>query len=396
MQLSRLILTTLCAAVTGFQALTTTRPHTILRAAPTAPDKRTATETAPSAESARMLPRQVTLGVLRIGNYDYKTNIGDVLDPRTHDFGLISAVVDGLDFEMCKFGLGRADKLAADADGTINEKAKEKAGLLPADVKQNLKDATYALMDGGADFITGDCGFMFYYQIMIRGFVRDWAEDRAKAEPDAEAKKQFAIQAPVMMSSLNLLPNMLQTVPPGKKIVILTAEASGMEFLAKRYPEVYKKQLEEELKELGLDEADYEPIFNLTKIGTDKRIVIQGLDKLGLQEGGNKVGNDFNDALNTNSENWPDRRKLACPIGEECKKLVDDDPDICAWVIECTEAYGFAAAIQLQTGRPVFNGNTMVQSLSTGFRMQFQAMAFTLGESKAVSFESSMFTINKH
>ena len=40
--------------------------------------------------------------------------------------------------------------------------------------------------------------------------------------------------------------------------------------------------------------------------------------------------------------------------------------------------------------------SAQVQSLSTGFRMQFQAMAFTLGESKAVSFESSMFTINKH
>ena len=42
--------------------------------------------------------RQVTMGVLRI-DYDYQTNLGDILDPRSFEFRLVSATVEGLTFK---------------------------------------------------------------------------------------------------------------------------------------------------------------------------------------------------------------------------------------------------------------------------------------------------------
>ena len=150
--------------------------------------------------------RQVTMGVLRI-DYDYQTNLGDILDPRSFDFRLVSATVEGLTFKRAQEG-----------------------EPLPCYVMSNLDGAVKKLIDAGADFIVGDCGFLVYWQVYVRDFAQQYARGRA---------------CPVMLSSLVLSLPLLATIPVGGKIGILTASKGSLMKMQKKLASVIELQKEE-------------------------------------------------------------------------------------------------------------------------------------------------------
>lgn len=161
-------------------------------------------------DNAPYLLPQVTMGVLRI-DYEYQTNLGDILDPRSFDFRIISATAEGLTFAKAKAG----DKL--DATG-----------------KELLERAVRQLIDNGADFIVGDCGFLVYWQVMVRDYAQDYAQ------------KKYGRKCPVMMSSLVLALPLLATIPSGGQIGILTASEKSLQAVQKKLPIVIEDQQKED------------------------------------------------------------------------------------------------------------------------------------------------------
>ena len=62
------------------------------------------------------------------------------------------------------------------------------------------------------------------------------------------------------------------------------------------------------------------------------------------------------------SQNWADRREIMNDIANKTKQLVKDHPEIQCFLIECTEAFGFAEQIKFATGLPVYTGNTLCRN----------------------------------
>jgi hypothetical protein len=137
-------------------------------------------------------------GRLRI-DYEYQTNLGDILDPRSFDFRLISATAEGLTFDLAKEG------------DVLNETA-----------CVGLKNATKQLIDNGADFIVGDCGFLVYWQVTVRNMAQ------------AYAQAKYNRPCPVMMSSLVLALPLLVTIPSHGQIGVLTASEEMLQEMQKK------------------------------------------------------------------------------------------------------------------------------------------------------------------
>lgn len=77
---------------------------------------------------------------------------------------------------------------------------------------------------------------------------------------------------------------------------------------------------------------------------------------------------DFKHALDAQgADAVNDRRDIAVQIAAYCQKVQEKNPQIAAWLIECTEAGGFAWAIKVGTGLPVWDPITLGRFLSLGF-----------------------------
>ncbi|CAD7947669.1 unnamed protein product [Amoebophrya sp. A120] len=125
------------------------------------------------------------LGCLRLDSL-YRPAAGDVADPRSHEFALVNRVVPGLTFEMCR------------------------SGTLTAEVRRNFARAVkYLDKHPQVKVITGDCGFMMFFQELAQAFTRK----------------------PVCMSSLMLITGLNQFIHPDKQIAILTANSTDLEDL---------------------------------------------------------------------------------------------------------------------------------------------------------------------
>merc|ERR1719230_69052 len=89
------------------------------------------------------MAKAACLGVIRL-DYDYPPAPGDIDHPQSFGYDVFYRVVPGLTFEMCQ------------------------AGKMTPDVEKNFEEALDWLVAKGVTGITGDCGFMMYFQQLAR------------------------------------------------------------------------------------------------------------------------------------------------------------------------------------------------------------------------------------
>lgn len=159
-------------------------------------------------------------------------------------------------------------------------------------------DAAKELVADGVDGVTTNCGFLALYQ-----------EELAAALP-----------VPVATSSLMQVALVNRLLAPGKRAGILTISGSSLTPL--------------HLEKAGVPEG--------TPIGTTE----------GMRE--------FTRAILDN-ELYLDVDAARLDNVEAARKLVDDNPDVGAIVLECTNMIPYAADIRAETGLPVFSIETFVR-----------------------------------
>ena len=123
-----------------------------------------------------------SLGVLRL-DYDYPPAPGDIDHPFSFAYDVFYRVVPGLTFEICQ------------------------AGAMPADVEARFVEKVQELDALGVSGITGDCGFMMYFQALARRHTKK----------------------PVFMSALAVLPAVTCAYAPSEKVAIFTANGRSLE-----------------------------------------------------------------------------------------------------------------------------------------------------------------------
>lgn len=218
---------------------------------------------------------QGSLGVVRL-DYHYPPSPGDIDHPGSYDYDVYYRMVKGLTFEMCQ------------------------AGTLTPEVEKEMMQAVKDLSAKGVSCITGDCGFMMWYQDKIR-------------------KEGGSL--PVSMSSLVSLPSMICAYGKTEKILILTANG---ETLKPMYP-------------LLQDECDL-------KMGDERYIIsgckdVPGFDavELGLAV---------------------DVAKVTPEMVKKVQAILAENPAIKAILSECTELPPYSDALRKATGLPVFDAIT--------------------------------------
>lgn len=123
-----------------------------------------------------------TLGVIRL-DYDYPAAPGDVDSPDSYDYPVIFRVVPGLTFQMAQ------------------------AGQLTDEVAQEFDDAIRWLAEK-VSAITGDCGFMMWFQERARSIT----------------------STPVFLSSLMQLPTISASLCKNEeKVIIMTANVQSLQ-----------------------------------------------------------------------------------------------------------------------------------------------------------------------
>ena len=217
-----------------------------------------------------------SLGVIRL-DYDYPPALGDIACSKSFTYHVYYRTVPGLTFEMCQ-------------TGTLTEK-----------VKKNFKAAIlWLLEEKKVSAITGDCGFMMYFQPLARTLTH----------------------VPVFMSSLCQLPAVTCAFSSNEEIIILTANSKSLEPMS----DLIKK-------ECGVNTS--EERYHI--VGCED---VEGFEAVAL---GSKV--------NT---------KLVEPgIVNKALHALELYPRSRAFLLECTECPPYSDAIRFATGLPVFDAITV-------------------------------------
>ena len=192
---------------------------------------------------------------------------GDMGNARSWPFPVLYKVVSG-----------------ASPDRVVRRRAE---GLLP-----DFLEAAAELVRLGADGITTNCGFLSLYQRELAAHVG----------------------VPVATSSLMQVPMVQATLPPGRKVGILTISAASM------------------------------TSAHLEAAGVDPATPVMGTD----------AGREFSRAI-IEDEASMDVAAAEADILEYGAKLAASDPAIGAIVLECTNMVPYAAALRAHVGLPVFD-----------------------------------------
>ena len=164
-------------------------------------------------------------------------------------------------------------------------------------IKNQIIEAAKYLEEQGVRAIIGACGYFAHFQEDVRE----------------------AVDVPVFMSSLCQLPLIKTGISYKKKILVFAASGDNLD----------------------------EVILN--KVGTDKsRILVQDVGHMDSFAGIRYGSNSF------------DNKKLTEDLTNLAKKIVDENPDIGAILLECSDLPPYAKAIQSVTGLPFFDFNTMI------------------------------------
>lgn len=215
------------------------------------------------------------LGVLRL-DHDYPPVQGDVACPTSFPYPSIHRMVPGLTFTLCQQG---------HLDDNLNDA---------------FVEAVRWLEQQGVSGITGDCGFMFHYQALVRDLT----------------------SLPVFLSSLVLLPAVLTTYNPTKLVVVFTANSNAvpMENIIHNMCCLDEEEGERRIRVVGCQDV---PGFEAVTLGTAIHLLIV---KAGV----------VNLALRIQRQN----------------------PNLAAFIFECTQLPPFSAAVRQATGLPVWDAIT--------------------------------------
>jgi hypothetical protein len=215
------------------------------------------------------LKSHATLGVIRL-DYDYPPSPGDIDCPASFGYDVFYRVVPGLTFEMCQ------------------------SGKLAPDVRMKFLEAIGWMVAKGVSGITGDCGFMMYFQKLAR----------------------TATKKPVFMSSLAQLPAITCAFSKDELIAVLTANGESL------------KPMRDLIKdECGVDPEDKRFVF----VGCED---VPGFEAVAL---GQKV----------------DVEAVTPGMVAKAKRTLEEHPEVRAFLFECTELPPYSDAVRAATGLPV-------------------------------------------
>jgi len=233
----------------------------------------------------KILQAAPSLGIIRL-DYDYPAAKGDIDCPDSFPYDVYYKVVPGFTFEMCQ------------------------SGVMTKEVQERyIYSINWLIYEKGVKGITGDCGFMMYFQNLARQVTR----------------------LPVFMSSLCVLPAVTCSYAQDEQIMIMTANGAALE----------------PMRDLIRDECGVDT--------QDKRYNIIGCENVdgfeAVAEGG-KVDYDKTE---------PGIIKLAL---DSLAKY----PESRAIVLECTELPPFADAIRKATKLPVYDAITACNFFIEGYK----------------------------
>ncbi len=144
-----------------------------------------------------------------------------------------------------------------------------------------------------------------------------------------------AVSIPVFTSSLLQVPHVYRMLGKGKKVGILT---DGAEYL--------KAQDNKLLRSCGIDDSIPVVIYGMFE--SEWKDVWNTQFK-GLSGMASQPGEEYNP------------KKVGDALANMAKKMVSENPDIGAIVLECTEMPIYAAAVRQATGLLVFDSSTQVR-----------------------------------
>jgi len=171
-------------------------------------------------------------------------------------------------------------------------------------------DAAIELQEEGVKAITGACGFMALFQREVSD----------------------AVDVPVFLSSLLQIPFIYQIKK--QKIGIITADSKSLT------PE------------------------HFISVGVNKEIP--------LLIGGMEDQKEFREAI-LEEKGTLDSDLIESEVVGVAKKLITENPDISALVLECSDLPPYAHAIQKEVNLPIFDFTTMIQYVHTALvRKEFQ------------------------
>lgn len=229
------------------------------------------------------LKSAATLGIVRL-DYDYPPAPGDIDHPDSFDYDVFYRVVPGLTFAMCQ------------------------SGKMTPDVEAEFIEAVEWLCSRGVSGITGDCGFMMYFQQLARQHTKK----------------------PVFMSSLAQLPAVTCAFAKTELICVMTANGKTLA----------------PMRPLIRDECGVDP--------DEHRYIITGCEDVPGFEAvavGGKV----------------DVEKVTPGMVAKAKKMLREHPGIRAFLLECTELPPYSDAIRMSTGLPVFDSITCCDYFMAAF-----------------------------
>ena len=226
-----------------------------------------------------------SLGIIRL-DYDYPPASGDIDSPDSFPYDVYYKVVPGLTFQMCQ------------------------NGKLTKDVEHRFKEAVQWLInEKNVKGITGDCGFMMYFQELARKVTH----------------------IPVFMSALCQLPAVTCMFAQHEQIIILTANGKTLEPMRDLIR-----------NECGVDTQDKR--YHI--IGCED---VDGFEAVAL---GEKV----------------DTKKVEPGVVKKALMALEKYPESRAFLLECTELPPYADAIRFKTGLPVFDSITACNFFMCGFK----------------------------
>jgi len=228
--------------------------------------------------------RVASLGVIRL-DYDYPAAKGDIAHPGSHGYPVIYRVVPGLTFEMAQ------------------------TGFLTEDVQKRFVEAIRFLEAQGVCAITGDCGFMMYFQKLARRNTK----------------------LPVFMSSLAHLPAVTCGFAKNELIAILTVNGKSLQPMRPLIKD-----------ECGVDAGETRYVI----VGCED---VPGFEAVAL---GQKV----------------DVKKVTPGIIQKVQQVMKKHPQIRAFCLECTELPPYADSIRFATGLPVYDAITNCAFFMSGHK----------------------------
>ncbi|CAE7431830.1 ALMA4 [Symbiodinium natans] len=239
-------------------------------------------------DEAGCQPPLGNLGLVRLDSYEYPPAVGDADHASTFSFQTSSRVARGLCFENA-----------------------QQASQSPA-VLENLKSAADELESQECFAIAGNCGFMHFYQDLIRDIV----------------------QVPVFMSALVQVPTMMAALEPEDRILILTA--NGASFRAAQDRLI--------------------PSGWFSSPGDSDRIVVRGCEAV---PGFEAVAN----------VEQVDTRKVQIHLSNYVKQILAEEGTtrpVKLILLECTELPHYAAELRRVSGLPVFDFVTCAEFFCQG------------------------------